>query len=108
METRRKVHSIHGRRRWKNLKEALYATSPSMRSRAHCIPTFAESGSMCRMSYEAPPKAPDATVQPVAEGNPRMVTRLAKLGPAAADVDCPYCKRVVKTEPRKVSSGDDG
>lgn len=42
------------------------------------------------------------------EPNPRMVTPLSQLAFSQADVDCPYCKKVVTTEVREVSSDDDG
>ena len=53
------------------------------------------------MSYEPPQ-------QPVPEAGPVLVTPLEKVGAQAANVDCPYCKKVVRTEVRQVDSGDDG
>lgn len=59
------------------------------------------------MTYEAPSEKV-SQAQPVYEAPPRMVTPLEQLRLTPADVDCPYCKRVVRTEVREVSSDDDG
>ncbi len=56
------------------------------------------------MLYEAP-KQPQAVVS---EAGPVLVTPLERLKGTAANVDCPYCKKVVKTEVKEVESGDDG
>ena len=53
------------------------------------------------MLYEQPK-------QPVPEAGPVLVTPLQKVGGQAVNADCPYCKKVVKTEVREVESGDDG
>lgn len=61
------------------------------------------------MEYK-PPQQPEAaaSAQPVHERGPRMVTPLSRLGGQPADVDCPYCRRVAKTDVRRVSSDDSG
>lgn len=56
------------------------------------------------MLYE-PPKQPQPVVS---EAGPVLVTPLERLGGTAANVDCPYCRKVVRTEVREVGSGDDG
>lgn len=60
-------------------------------------------------AYQPPSKSPDAiaSAQPIHERGPRMVTRLEKVGSQPADVDCPYCRKVVRTRVAEVSSGDD-
>lgn len=47
-----------------------------------------------------------ATPRPVHERGPRMVTPFTRLGDESTEVDCPYCKKVVKTKVRKVQSDD--
>lgn len=60
------------------------------------------------MAYQRPAESDTTAPQPVKECGPTMVTPLSKVGAVAVDVDCPYCERVVKSEPREVAAGDDG
>ena len=53
------------------------------------------------MSYE--PQA-ETTVHQVQERGPVLVTPLARLGSGPANVDCPYCKKVVQTEVHEVEA----
>lgn len=57
------------------------------------------------MSYE--PQV-EAAAQPVQERGPVLVTPLSRLGHDAANVDCPYCKKVVKTEVHEVEADGEG
>ena len=62
------------------------------------------------MSYQPPAYQPPGQIAAPTthERGAVMVTPLERLGNVSANVDCPYCKRVTKTDPVKVSSGDDG
>jgi hypothetical protein len=53
------------------------------------------------MSYK--PQA-ETTARPVQERGPVLVTPLARLGRDPANVDCPYCKKVVKTQVHEVEA----
>lgn len=59
------------------------------------------------MTYQPPSKAVNVATLPVHEPGPLMVTSLTQVGDKPADVDCPYCKRAVKTEVKKPEAGDD-
>ena len=46
----------------------------------------------------------ETTAQPVQERGPVLVTPLARLGRDPATVDCPYCRKVVKTQVHEVEA----
>ncbi|KAK3047991.1 hypothetical protein LTR09_010666 [Extremus antarcticus] len=64
------------------------------------------------MAYQPPQQdsreAAARTAQPVPEQGPRMVTPRNKVGSSPTEVDCPYCRTVVKTEVREVDAEDTG
>lgn len=63
----------------------------------------------CRFLLTAPSMRYELPKQPVPEAGPVLVTPLERVpGARAVNVDCPYCRKVVKTEVREVDADDDG